>query len=270
MSSPSKFPFSNDFFLGTNSTNTQPTTAAHVIAALSPIIYQDRIAHIEKVCAARSFSITMVTEGLYDMGNLSAVCRSADALGLGSIHVVKNKETNLQKNYKQSKRSSAGSHKWLDTQIYDTTAECLTAIQQQGYQIVATHLTEDSSVIEVEDVDWTKPTAVVVGNEKEGVSQEFLDAADARIIVPMDGFVDSYNISVAASLIMWEARRLRIEKLGRHGDLNEEEQEILKAVFFLRHKGRNRQYITSLLDRAPPEWQKYKSTRWGDREFINV
>lgn len=254
MDSGSRFPFANSFQLGRS--DPQSVTASQIIDIIGPIISKDRIAAIEKVCQGRSFDTVLIAERLYDMGNLSAVCRSSDAMGFGGLHYVTNRS------YKQSKRSSAGAHKWLDVQVWDETADCLAHVKSLGYQVLATHLSEDA--ISISEVDWTKPTAIIMGNEKQGVSPEALAAADARIIIPMDGFVDSYNISVASALLLWEAKRGRLEKLGHHGNLSEAEREILKAVYFLRHKGRAKQFISELLNRPPPEWQRFRGG-WEER-----
>lgn len=99
-------------------------------------------------------------------------------------------------------------------------------------QVVVTHLTKGS--VSVCDVDWSKPTAFILGNEKHGVSEEAVAAADACIIIPMSGFVESFNVSVAAALVMWEAAQQRIRKLGAHGDLTQEQKDVLKAAMVMR------------------------------------
>lgn len=99
-------------------------------------------------------------------------------------------------------------------------------------QVVVTHLTKGS--VSISDVDWTKPTAFILGNEKHGVSDEAVTAADACVVIPMTGFVESFNVSVAAALIMWEASQQRIRKLGAHGDLTAKQQEILRAAMVMR------------------------------------
>lgn len=119
-------------------------------------------------------------------------------------------------------------------------------------QIVVAHLHGNS--IPPGKIDWQRPTAIVLGNELSGPSPELLKMADKYVSIPMDGFVESFNVSVAAALILWEARRVRIEKLGVHGDLSEEEQRILLAVLYLRGKGMSMQMASELLQRAPPEW----------------
>ena len=82
-----------------------------------------------------------------------------------------------------------------------------------------------------------------------------MELADASFAVPMDGFVESFNVSVAVALTLWEARRVRRARLGQRGGLSPEEQHVLKAVLLLRSKGMATQYITALLQRRPPQWQ---------------
>lgn len=86
----------------------------------------------------------------------------------------------------------------------------------------------------MQEVDWTRPTAFVLGNEGEGVSDTAVQLADHMAIIPMAGFVESFNISVAAALIMYEAQQQRIKKLGRAGDLTERQKQQLLASFLLR------------------------------------
>jgi len=86
----------------------------------------------------------------------------------------------------------------------------------------------------VQEVDWTRPTAFVLGNERAGVSPETISLADQAAIIPMGGFVESFNISVAAALIMYEAQQQRVRKTGRAGDLTPVEQQQLLASFLLR------------------------------------
>lgn len=82
---------------------------------------------------------------MFPKGNLSAVCRSADAFGMGAVHAINGSD----KRYKQSQRTAAGADKWLHTRVWDSTSECLTAAKGAGFQIVATHLSKSSVTIPV-------------------------------------------------------------------------------------------------------------------------
>lgn len=78
------------------------------------------------------------------------------------------------------------------------------------------------------------------GFERAGVSREALSLADQAVIIPQaPGFVDSFNVSVAAALTLYEARSSRLKALGRHGNLSEEQQRVLTAAMLLRHKARS-------------------------------
>jgi tRNA (guanosine-2'-O-)-methyltransferase len=94
----------------------------------------------------------------------------------------------------------AGSEKWLDVQMYNTTEECLEKVKQMGYRILCANLS--AGAIPISEVDWTVPTAVLFGNELDGVSSKALEMADGEIVIPMSGFTESLNISVAASLVL--------------------------------------------------------------------
>ncbi len=226
---------------------------------------QERLERIEKVCSNRTFDVLPIVEHPYDLGNLAAVCRSADALGCGAVHVIRNVQ---DERFKQSARTSGGAEKWLDIQVHQSTAECLDQVKKLGYQVVITHLRADA--VPPSEIDWTKPTAIVFGNELQGVTEEALQAADACIALPMDGFVESFNISVAAALILWEARRIRQERLGKQGKLTPEQVQILKAVMVLRTRGLAKQWVSHLLKRAPPEWQQHRNKgNWQGKEFNN-
>jgi tRNA (guanosine-2'-O-)-methyltransferase len=109
----------------------------------------------------------------------------------------------------------------------------LKAKQQEGYQLVVTHL--DAHAVSFREIDYTGPTMIVVGNEKEGVSKEIIAMADHTVIIPMKGMVQSLNVSVATALVLYEAQRQREEK-GMYDvpQLTESEQESLKEAWLYR------------------------------------
>jgi hypothetical protein len=85
-------------------------------------------------------------------------------------------------------------------------------------------------------VDWTRPTAVIFGNEAEGVSEEAVKLADGNVVIPLSGFAQSLNISVAAAVTLHHARLQRIQRLGKHETVSEEESQILLAAMLLRDR----------------------------------
>jgi tRNA (guanosine-2'-O-)-methyltransferase len=105
--------------------------------------------------------------------------------------------------------------------------------QIEGYQVVVTHLEENA--VSFREVDYTKPTIIVMGNEKEGVSSELVALADKMIVIPMRGMVQSLNVSVATALVLYEAQR-QLEVAGRYDipQLLEEERETIKNGWLYR------------------------------------
>lgn len=235
--------------------------ADQILEVLGPLMTEERKQRIRQVCNNRTFDVLPILEHPYDWGNVAAVCRTADAMGLGAVHIVRKSEN---EKYKQSARTSAGAEKWLDIQLHDDTESCLKGAKRRGFQIVVTCLHENA--VPPAQIDWTKPTAVVFGSELEGVTDTAMDMADVMCTIPIDGFVESYNISVAAALILWEARNGRISKLGKHGNLHEEESKVLQAIMYLRNKGVFRQYAENLLKRPPPDWQVHRGD-WSRKSF---
>jgi len=196
-----------------------------VLEKLTPILTEARKKRIFDVVEKRTYDVIPVLDGLYDKGNVSAVMRSAEAMGLQEFHVV---ETSQR--FKASSRVTQGTDKWLDMYRWPAVSHCAGYLKEKGYQIVCTHL--DASV-PIAEIDFTKPTALVLGNEKDGVSKEFLDASDARVIIPMQGFAQSFNISVAAAISFYHIYQSRMLKMGYHGNLTDTQKEYLTAQFYL-------------------------------------
>ncbi|KAK4749207.1 hypothetical protein SAY87_026656 [Trapa incisa] len=207
-------------------------SSGEVLEAIEPHIMDLRKERFRNVVSNRSYSVCLVVEGLSDFGNVSAAFRSADALGLQSVHVV---SWDSSKRYKDNRHVSMGAEKWLDIELWNSTRECFDILKSRGYRVATTHLGKDA--VSIYDMDWSLPTAIVVGNENRGISDEALELSDLHCSIPMNGMVDSFNVSVAAGILMHHAVCDRIARLGRHGDLTKEESQILLAEFFLRHSG---------------------------------
>ena len=202
-------------------------SADYVIKVLGEILSEDRCQRIAEVVEGRTRSIATVVEGIVNTGNVSAVMRTAEALGFQDFHVIKGVAR-----YKHSVRTTQGAQKWLDVHLWDTTIDCVTKLKADGFHIVVTHL--DKSTTELGDVDFTQKTAVVFGNELAGASTDLLALADQTVLIPSTGFVQSFNISVAAAITLHKASMDRIRLLGKSGDLTDTEKEFLTAEFYIR------------------------------------
>lgn len=199
-----------------------------MIERLRPYLTEQRIERIQGVVANRSRKVVTVIEGLINLGNVSAVMRSAEALGFFEFHIVEGDHTR----FKNSARTSQGAEKWLTVSRWPSAVACASHLKARGYTLVATHL--DDTSVPIATIDFTQPTALIFGNEQGGVSPEMLALADHRCIIPMAGFVESFNISVAAAVGLYHAYHDRMTRQGFHGDLTESEKTALTAEYYRR------------------------------------
>lgn len=218
---PSGFPYTGLFRVGGAA-----YSAAEIIRVLGAYLTPERRDRITAVIAARILSIVPVLEGLYDHGNVCAVIRTAEALGCQTLHVI-----DLQAKFKIANRVTQGAEKWIDVHRWATTRACTACLRAQGFRIAAMCM-EDA--LPIDSYGFDAPTALVFGGERDGVTRELLERADARLVIPMPGFTRSFNISVAAGLALYYARQARLRALGRSGDLDDAEREALTAAYYLR------------------------------------
>ncbi len=220
----------------------QRLTAQEVLNLLGEYLTPERQERIRKTVEGRTCEIVPVLENIYDRGNVSAVLRSAEAMGYQCAHVIE-----LGEKFKSANRVTQGADKWLNVRRWRSTKECTRELKRLGYQILATHL--DARARPISEMDFTRPTAIVFGNEKDGISQEMIDEADQTIIIPMQGFVQSFNISVAAAISLYHIFMERQRHLGKQGDLSEIEKTILRADFSLRSSDNPERLIEEILSR---------------------
>lgn len=202
-------------------------SADQIVSTIGPQLTEERKQRLTQVIAQRTYRVVPVLENLYDLGNLSAVLRSAEAFGFLEVNLV----VPPGARFKAANRVARGADKWLDLQIQRSPKACAEQLRARGFRIYATHL---EASVPLEELDFSKPTAIVLGNEKDGVSAEMLAAVDGRFSIPMQGFTQSFNLSVAAALTFYQAWRDRNRRLGQSGDLTPTEQKILLANYHLR------------------------------------
>ncbi|NIS39138.1 tRNA methyltransferase [Candidatus Saccharibacteria bacterium] len=165
-----------------------------------------RIERMSQVIKHRQPDLTVVCENIHDPHNVSAILRSCDAVGIEIVHLF---YTN-QEFPKLGKKSSASAKKWIDIERHQEENKLRESLKNQGMSIYATGLNEKA--VSIYEVDWTKPSAVIMGNEHLGVSDEVLQIADASVYIPMFGMIESLNVSVATAVILYEACRQRMLK----------------------------------------------------------
>ena len=194
---------------------------------MSDYLLPERKARIDEVVSRRTRTLTVVIEALCDPQNVNAVLRTCDAFGVQDVHVVEGP----MKGFDRNKKISQNADKWLDVTRWSSTRECLGALRERGYAIHVSWLGEGS--VGLAELDFSGPVALVFGNESRGVSDDALAMADARFAIPMRGFSQSLNVSVAAAVSLSRAIDRREAQRGRHGDLAEPEAEALRQRFYV-------------------------------------
>ena len=187
----------------------------------------ERKARIDEVVAERTRTLTVVLEAFCDPQNVNAVLRTCEAFGVQEIHVVEGP----MKPWDRNKKISQNADKWLDVRRWSSTAECLAALRAEGFAVYATHL--DAEACPLDELSFAGKVALVFGNEHRGVSDEALRLSTRRYAIPMRGFVQSLNVSVAAAVSLARAVERRVAERGRHGDLAPEEAKALRERFYV-------------------------------------
>lgn len=170
-----------------------------LIDHLSNFITEDRLRLFQKNLKQRTGQISIILEDIFHSQNASAVLRTADCFGVQNIHIIENRNK-----YNSHPNISLGSSKWLTQTFYNksknNTKDCLQKLRNDGFRILATTPYNAKSI---HDIDVKKgKIALLFGAEQDGLSNIALQMADEKVKVPMFGFTESYNISVAASLCM--------------------------------------------------------------------
>ena len=169
------------------------------------LIAPERFRKIQYMLNHRQPDLTVIMDNVNKAHNLSAIIRSCDGVGINEIHAV-----SYRKYIHAEQNAAAGSSKWLTLNLYSDIAAVYGKVSEFGMQILVATNKEGS--LDFRNVDYTIPTAIVVGAEWDGISEDAIKGSDHAITVPMLGMVESLNVSVATAVILFEAQRQREEK----------------------------------------------------------
>jgi tRNA (guanosine-2'-O-)-methyltransferase len=201
------------------------------------LLLAPRKERIEKVVSMRTRNFTVVLDRLEDTFNMAAVLRTCEGMGLQDVHVIRNPDAPFAPNSKVTQ----GCDKWLDLHVHRDFKSCAELLKKNGYRVLASAIQPGATSLF--ELKFDQKIAIVLGNERFGVSDEVLTHSDGTFWIPMRGFSQSMNISAAASACITRAISWRIEHLGPEGDLSPEERTTLTEQFsFLSVKQRGRVY----------------------------
>lgn len=183
----------------------------------------ERFRRLREVLDRRQPDLTVVMEKVHKPHNLSAVMRTCDAVGILEVHAV-----DPSRPVRASGGVAQGTQRWVSVQRYENIGDAAEVLHRRGFTIAAAH--PDAGAVPFRDYDYTRPTALLLGQEKDGVTAEALELCDAKIVIPMEGLVASLNVSVAAALILFEAQRQRA-KAGMYQQARLPEPQRSKLLF---------------------------------------
>lgn len=162
-----------------------------------------RFATLKKVLNQRQPDLTVVMDGVHKPHNFNAIIRTCDAVGVFETHYIP-----VTERYRELTNTGKGSQKYVYARRHETFSDISKPLKEQGYQLLAAHLSDDA--VDFRTIDFTRPTALVMGAELEGLNPETAQLVDQHVIIPMQGMVESLNVSVACAIMLYEAQRQRL------------------------------------------------------------
>ncbi len=165
------------------------------------LVIPQRLARMKEVLSRRQPDLRLFLERVVNYHNVSAILRTADAVGVLHVHYFHEDELPV------NEAITRGAHRWLILHREEDIENGLKKLKEAGFQLVGTGLFPET--VTFREVDYTKPTVIIVGHELEGISETVRRLADVIVKIPMYGMVQSLNVSVATGVILYEAERQR-------------------------------------------------------------
>jgi len=191
-----------------------------VIRILGERLSSERKMRIDEVVANRMRKVTVAIEGVIDPHNTAAIIRTAEAFGMQTVHVIEKKDKFLS-----SRRVTQGTHKWIDLAVWKKIDDFVKVMKSENKKIL---VADANATLSLDELSKEEHLSLIFGNEHAGISPEMKEAADGSFSIPMTGFAESFNVSVAAAITISNVCS------KRKGDLSKKDLEILKARFYLR------------------------------------
>lgn len=184
------------------------------------MIRPERLLRFYQVLNQRTRYISILLEAVDDGHNQAAVLRTADAFGIQDVSIITG-----GKPFEPNKNVTQGAHKWLTISKKPDVQTAVRDLKKKGYQIYATYLGDGA--VPIGEINLSQPLVLLFGNEHQGISEEAAELADGKFYIPMYGFVQSFNISVAAALALQEiTKRARETAKARYYLTDEEKREL--------------------------------------------
>ena len=191
---------------------------------LQNFVQDERKQLIEEKLAQRINNIALFLEDIYQGHNASAILRSADAFAVQNIFIAENRN-----DFQPNSGVSLGADKWLSLHKFKSSKKAIDTIKSYGYKIYATSSNKDAMLLDELEFNENTKIAFAFGTEKSGLSDYVFEQADGLLKIPMYGFVESFNVSVAAAITLYESsKKLRTQNIGK---MSPEEIELTRLIW---------------------------------------
>ena len=187
---------------------------------LNQYLLPDRRKRLEEVLGRRTSDITVVLENFHKENNFQAVLRTCEAFGIQHVHIVPQPEQ-----LRIIRFITQGCEKWLTIHYHDDYGQCLEILRKEGYRVLVGSL--DREAVPLAETDFSGKVALVFSNELEGAGEEVMERADAFFVIPLYGFTQSLNVSVAAGIVIHHVRLWKVNTGNRLEGLTKEESDSL-------------------------------------------
>lgn len=182
-----------------------------------------RFSKLKAALRACQPDLTVLADGVHKPHNVSAILRSCDAVGIHRMHAV-SADSELRSHHVMA----GGSKRWVDVRVHDSIEAGVDTLRGDGWQLLVANAGPDAC--DFRDVDYTQRLAIILGAELSGPSRHALEHADLAIQIPMQGLVESLNVSVAAAVILFEAQRQRAAA-GLYAESRLDPEEFARTLF---------------------------------------
>ena len=187
----------------------------------------ERFVKLKNTLSKRQPDLRVLTDHVHKPHNIAAIVRTCDAMGIANLHMVWPHD-----HYGKHSKTASGSDRWVNVHTHQTSMEAIELQKKEGRKVIAAHFSERA--IDFRTYDYTQPTTLLLGQELFGVTDESADACDEHVVIPMMGMVESFNVSVAAAIILSEAQSQR-DKAGMFDELSMSDVEYNKTLFRWAH-----------------------------------
>ena len=210
---------------------------------LQQFLTEERLQKINQFAPESSDFVLPVMEDIFQFRNAAAIVRSVEACGFHKIVAMESENV-----FNPNLRVTKGAETWVEVEKLPHTLESISEIKKRGYKIVAVSPEKNATLLP--DFSISEPVALVFGTEKEGVTAEILDFADETLAIPMYGFTRSFNVSVAASICMYELKQ-KLLKSGIDYKLSKENMWQMKVRWAVNSLQSGEQILAKYLRENP-------------------